>query len=159
MTTYPTLLSPLQVGSVTLANRVRMGSMHVGLEEERDGFERLARPRAGLPEEAPSRALGREPSHLATEWEVSRYLARSIKGQAAIDWTVEEERNKLLTEEIRDADRLPTLIGALGVAQRTGRARTSGRARTLACPCSRSCPGAQRPTPSGSESLASTLRT
>ncbi|MCB9675817.1 MAG: NADPH-dependent 2,4-dienoyl-CoA reductase [Alphaproteobacteria bacterium] len=38
---YPTLLSPLQVGSVTLKNRVLMGSMHVGLEEERGGFERL----------------------------------------------------------------------------------------------------------------------
>ena len=31
---YPTLLSPLQVGRVTLPNRVLMGSMHVGLEEE-----------------------------------------------------------------------------------------------------------------------------
>ncbi|MEZ4315892.1 MAG: NADPH-dependent 2,4-dienoyl-CoA reductase [Myxococcota bacterium] len=38
---YPTLLSPLQVGSVTLKNRVLMGSMHVGLEEERGGFQRL----------------------------------------------------------------------------------------------------------------------
>jgi len=63
-----------------------------------------------------ARALGREPSHLAAEWQMSRYLARSIKGQAAIDWTNEEERNALLTEEIRDADRLPTLVAALGVA-------------------------------------------
>ena len=31
---YPTLLSPLQVGGITLPNRVLMGSMHVGLEEE-----------------------------------------------------------------------------------------------------------------------------
>jgi len=38
---YPTLTSPLQVGSITLKNRVIMGSMHVGLEEERGGFERL----------------------------------------------------------------------------------------------------------------------
>ena len=62
-----------------------------------------------------ARALGREPSQLAAEWEMSRYLARSIKGQAAIDWTNEEERNALLTEEIRDADRIPTLVAALGV--------------------------------------------
>jgi 2,4-dienoyl-CoA reductase (NADPH2) len=40
-TSYPTLLSPLQVGSVTLPNRVLMGSMHVGLEEEWNGFEKL----------------------------------------------------------------------------------------------------------------------
>ena len=31
---YPHLLSPLQVGSVTLPNRVLMGSMHVGLEDD-----------------------------------------------------------------------------------------------------------------------------
>ena len=31
---YPTLLSPLRVGSVTLPNRVLMGSMHVGLEDD-----------------------------------------------------------------------------------------------------------------------------
>ncbi len=63
-----------------------------------------------------ARALGREPSHLAAEWEMSRYLARSIKGQAAIDWTNKAERNKLLTEEIHDADRLPARVVALGVA-------------------------------------------
>ena len=31
---YPNLLSPLQVGSVTIPNRVLMGSMHVGLEDD-----------------------------------------------------------------------------------------------------------------------------
>ena len=39
---YPNLLSPLQVGSVTLPNRVLMGSMHVGLEEEFGRLEKLA---------------------------------------------------------------------------------------------------------------------
>ena len=62
-----------------------------------------------------ARALGEEPGGLATQWEMSRYLARSIKGQAAIDWASEEERNELLTKEIRDADRLPALVVALGV--------------------------------------------
>ncbi len=33
MTDYPTLLSPLDLGHVTLKNRVLMGSMHTGLEE------------------------------------------------------------------------------------------------------------------------------
>lgn len=41
-TSYPHLLAPLQVGAVTLRNRVLMGSMHVGLEEERGGFEKMA---------------------------------------------------------------------------------------------------------------------
>ena len=39
---YPTLFSPLQVGSVTIPNRVLMGSMHVGLEEERGKLEKMA---------------------------------------------------------------------------------------------------------------------
>jgi len=39
---YPHLLSPVQVGSVTLPNRVLMGSMHVGLEEERGRLEKMA---------------------------------------------------------------------------------------------------------------------
>ncbi|MCB5198834.1 FAD-dependent oxidoreductase [Loktanella sp. TSTF-M6] len=36
MTTYPNLLSPLDLGHTTLKNRVLMGSMHTGLEETRD---------------------------------------------------------------------------------------------------------------------------
>lgn len=36
MTDYPHLLAPLDLGHVTLRNRVLMGSMHTGLEETRD---------------------------------------------------------------------------------------------------------------------------
>ncbi len=39
---YPQLLAPLDLGFRTLANRVLMGSMHTGLEEALDGFERMA---------------------------------------------------------------------------------------------------------------------
>ncbi len=39
---YPHLLRPLDLGFTRLKNRVIMGSMHTGLEEERDGFKRLA---------------------------------------------------------------------------------------------------------------------
>ena len=39
---YPHLLAPLDLGFVTLRNRVLMGSMHTGLEEARHGFYRLA---------------------------------------------------------------------------------------------------------------------
>ncbi|MFD9075146.1 oxidoreductase [Streptomyces lasiicapitis] len=42
MSRYPNLLSPLDLGFTTLPNRVLMGSMHVGLEEAPDGFERMA---------------------------------------------------------------------------------------------------------------------
>jgi len=39
---YTHLLAPLDLGFTTLANRVLMGSMHTGLEEEKNGFEKLA---------------------------------------------------------------------------------------------------------------------
>jgi 2,4-dienoyl-CoA reductase (NADPH2) len=39
---YPHLLRPLDLGFTTLKNRVLMGSMHVGLEEAPNGFERMA---------------------------------------------------------------------------------------------------------------------
>jgi len=41
-TAYPHLLTPLDLGFTQLANRVLMGSMHTGLEEERGGFAKLA---------------------------------------------------------------------------------------------------------------------
>ncbi|WP_421245424.1 FAD-dependent oxidoreductase [Aeromonas sanarellii] len=42
MSRYPTLLTPLDLGFTRLRNRVLMGSMHTGLEEEKGGFDKLA---------------------------------------------------------------------------------------------------------------------
>lgn len=42
MNHYPHLLRPLDLGFTTLKNRVLMGSMHVGLEEAPNGFQRMA---------------------------------------------------------------------------------------------------------------------
>ncbi|WP_309031828.1 NADPH-dependent 2,4-dienoyl-CoA reductase, partial [Streptomyces alfalfae] len=42
MSRYPNLLNPLDLGFTRLPNRVLMGSMHVGLEEAPNGFERMA---------------------------------------------------------------------------------------------------------------------
>ncbi len=42
MSLYPTLLTPLDLGFTQLRNRVLMGSMHTGLEEEKGGFDKLA---------------------------------------------------------------------------------------------------------------------
>lgn len=39
---YPHLLAPLDLGFTKLSNRVLMGSMHTGLEEEKQGFDKLA---------------------------------------------------------------------------------------------------------------------
>ncbi|MFT4928743.1 MAG: 2,4-dienoyl-CoA reductase (NADPH2) [Phenylobacterium sp.] len=41
-TYYPNMLAPLDLGFTQLSNRVLMGSMHTGLEEEKGGFEKLA---------------------------------------------------------------------------------------------------------------------
>ncbi len=39
---YPHLLQPLDLGFTTLKNRVIMGSMHTGLEEAKNGYQRMA---------------------------------------------------------------------------------------------------------------------
>lgn len=39
---YATMLQPLDLGFTRLKNRVLMGSMHTGLEEEKGGFQKLA---------------------------------------------------------------------------------------------------------------------
>ncbi|WP_355659744.1 NADPH-dependent 2,4-dienoyl-CoA reductase [Halomonas salifodinae] len=53
VTDYPHLFRPLTLGSLTLPNRILMGSMHTNLEEAPEGFARLAafyaeRARAGV---------------------------------------------------------------------------------------------------------------
>ncbi len=42
MTKYKHIFEPLDLGFTTLKNRILMGSMHTGLEEEKNGFERMA---------------------------------------------------------------------------------------------------------------------
>ncbi|MCK0131506.1 NADPH-dependent 2,4-dienoyl-CoA reductase [Flavobacteriaceae bacterium F08102] len=39
---YPHLFEPLDLGFTTLKNRIVMGSMHTGLEEKKNGFDRMA---------------------------------------------------------------------------------------------------------------------
>lgn len=58
-------------------------------------------------------AVGRDKRALAREWGATRYLARSIKGAADIDWADEQQRNALLTSEIEDADRIAGVVDAL----------------------------------------------
>jgi len=55
---------------------------------------------------AVARSVGVRAAELAKEWALERYMARSVKGAAAIDWSDEKQRNALLTQEIRDADQL-----------------------------------------------------
>ena len=85
MSPYPHLLAPLDLGFTTLANRVLMGSMHTGLEEAPDGFDRLAafyaaRARGGVGlivtgGIAPNFAGRLEPraSQLSFAWQVAKH--------------------------------------------------------------------------------------
>ena len=43
MAKYNRLFEPLQIGNITLKNRVIMGSMHTGLEEAKNGYEKMAK--------------------------------------------------------------------------------------------------------------------
>lgn len=40
---YPNLLAPIDLGFTTLRNRLLMGSMHTGLEETHNGFQKMAK--------------------------------------------------------------------------------------------------------------------
>ncbi|MFT6843629.1 MAG: 2,4-dienoyl-CoA reductase (NADPH2), partial [Psychroserpens sp.] len=42
MTKYKHIFEPLDLGFTTLKNRILMGSMHTGLEEEKNGLEKIA---------------------------------------------------------------------------------------------------------------------
>ncbi|MBO0593519.1 NADPH-dependent 2,4-dienoyl-CoA reductase [Cellulophaga sp. E16_2] len=42
MTKYPHIFEPLDLGFTTLKNRIIMGSMHTGLEEEKNGIDKIA---------------------------------------------------------------------------------------------------------------------
>ena len=39
---YPHLFEPLDLGFTTLKNRILMGSMHTGLEESKNGYQKMA---------------------------------------------------------------------------------------------------------------------
>jgi 2,4-dienoyl-CoA reductase (NADPH2) len=95
MSAYPHLLKPLQVGSITLRNRVLMGSMHVGLEEDRDYgkmaayFARRAEGHVGLMVTggiAPNRSGWLKP------------LAAKMSNQREV------KRHKVLTDAVHAAD-------------------------------------------------------
>ncbi|HKI64208.1 MAG TPA: NADPH-dependent 2,4-dienoyl-CoA reductase [Burkholderiales bacterium] len=94
MTHYPHLFRPLDLGHVTLANRIIMGSMHTGLEERPDGMERLAafyaeRARGGAalmvtggfsPDQAGN--LGPHPAMMASAADCERHkvITRTVHG-------------------------------------------------------------------------------
>jgi hypothetical protein len=65
---------------------------------------------------AVARCLGVDARELAKKWKLTWYMHRSVKGHLLTDWTDEDARNELITEEIKAANRLSQLVVDLQVA-------------------------------------------
>lgn len=92
---YPHLLEPLDLGFTTLKNRVLMGSMHVGLEEAPNGFNRMAafyaeRARGGV---ALIVTGGIAPNSRAAPW----------PGGSKMTTQEEADHHKVVTEAVHEA--------------------------------------------------------
>jgi len=92
---YPHLLQPLDLGFTTLPNRVLMGSMHLGLEEARGGFERMAafyaeRARGGV-------------GLIVTGGIAPNDAGRPMPGGARLTTPEEAERHRVVTEAVHQA--------------------------------------------------------
>jgi 2,4-dienoyl-CoA reductase (NADPH2) len=92
---YPHLLAPLDLGFTRLKNRVIMGSMHTGLEEAKNGFERLAayyaeRARGGV-------AL------IVTGGISPNQQGLTFSGAAALDKADKVAQHRLVTDAVHQA--------------------------------------------------------
>ena len=93
---YPHLLAPLDLGFTTLKNRTLMGSMHTGLEEKPDGFERMAayfaeRARGGV-------------GLMVTGGIGPNVEGGVYSGAAKLTTTEEAEKHKIVTRAVHEAD-------------------------------------------------------
>ena len=95
MTAYPHLLKPLDLGFTTLKNRVLMGSMHVGLEEAKDGFARMAAFYA-------ERAAGGV-ALIVTGGIAPNDKGRPMPGGARMTTPEEADKHRVVTQAVHDA--------------------------------------------------------
>ncbi|MDO6678857.1 MULTISPECIES: NADPH-dependent 2,4-dienoyl-CoA reductase [unclassified Shewanella] len=93
---FPHLLEPLDLGFTKLKNRVLMGSMHTGLEEEKGGFEKLA-------------AFYKERAAGGCGLIVTGGIAPNFRGrlaphacQLSFPWQV--SKHKIVTDAVHEAD-------------------------------------------------------
>ncbi|WP_025098370.1 NADPH-dependent 2,4-dienoyl-CoA reductase [Burkholderia sp. A1] len=92
MIPYPNLLRPLDLGFTTLRNRVLMGSMHIGLEEAPNGFERMAAFYA-------ERARG-EVGLIVTGGIAPNERGRPMRGGAMLSKEAEAEPHRRVTDAV-----------------------------------------------------------
>ena len=93
---YPNLLAPLDLGFTILKNRTLMGSMHTGLEEKPDGFERMA---AFFAERARGGVGLIVTGGIGPNEEGSVY-----SGAAKLTTSEEAEKHKIVTRAVHEAD-------------------------------------------------------
>ena len=93
---YPKLLEPLDLGFTTLRNRTLMGSMHTGLEEVKNGFERLAQFYA-------DRARGGV-GLIVTGGIGPNEEGSVFQGAAKLTTPEEADRHKVITKAVHEAD-------------------------------------------------------
>ncbi len=98
---YPHLLAPLDLGFVTLKNRIIMGSMHTGLEEAAEGFNRMA---AFYKERARGAA-----SLIVTGGISPNSSGRAYEGAAMLASEAEAEPHELITRSVHEAGGLIAL--------------------------------------------------
>ena len=94
MNHFPHLSAPLDLGFTTLRNRVLMGSMHVGLEEAANGFERMAAFYA-------ERARG-EVGLIVTGGIAPNERGRPMKGGAMLVNEEEAEHHRTVTRAVHE---------------------------------------------------------
>ncbi|MDX1800635.1 MAG: NADPH-dependent 2,4-dienoyl-CoA reductase [Marinobacter sp.] len=93
---YPNLLEPLDLGFTRLRNRTLMGSMHTGLEEAKDGFNRLAEFYA-------ERARGGA-GLIVTGGIAPNPEGAVFQHAAKMDSEVESDQHRVITEAVHRAD-------------------------------------------------------
>lgn len=91
---YPHVFTPLDLGFTQLKNRILMGSMHTGLEESEDGFERMAAYFA-------ERAKG------GVGMIITGGISPNTEGGAGAKLSTSEEaaQHRLITDAVHAADR------------------------------------------------------
>jgi len=95
MSNYPHLLAPLDLGFTTLKNRVLMGSMHIGLEEAPNGYNRMAAFYA-------ERAAGGV-GLIVTGGISPNDAGLTFAGGAKLDSREEADKHKVITEAVHAA--------------------------------------------------------
>lgn len=92
---YEFVNKPLELGHTTIKNRILMGSMHTGLEEEKDGFERMARFYA-------DRALGGV-GLIVTGGIAPNFQGRTHPFGSQLSFPWQTKKHKLITDAVHEA--------------------------------------------------------